>query len=220
MSLQDRWLGNLPSVGAIGRLDLENHLLSGARVVLSNGLEMDAFQQGTEERKKTTSQGTSLAVTVVVAGRNTPCLREIIRHGRVFAPRVNAPSSNYPIISPYQFLNPIDDCANYLNEDRAPSGATLFENPDAVFSELTPEITGAVVGGPMAFSTHVVGAGTAAVMVSQGRTGWGVKFLYLFFSRNGVLGVRRIRHTRNFYGVKLGREPDSRRIKPGQGWLG
>ena len=122
MSLQDRWLGNLPSVGAIGRLDLENHLLSGARVVLSNGLEMDAFQQGTEERKKTTSQGTSLAVTVVVAGRNTPCLREIIRHGRVFAPRVNETRSDYPMISSYLLLRPNEDWVGYLNEERAPVG--------------------------------------------------------------------------------------------------
>ena len=179
MLAPDRWVEDRPSVGTVERLELENHLLSGARVVLSDGLETAVVQQGTEARRKTTSRGSPLTVSVV-SGRNTPWVREITHHGRAFAPRVDEPRADHPIISSNLLLDPTEDMAIYLNEDRPPKGATLFGNPDAVFGELSSVSADAGVGGPAAFSTHLVGEGTAAAMVSQGRTGWGLSFFTSF----------------------------------------
>ena len=135
MLAPDRRVGNLPSVRTVERRELGNHILSGARVVLSNGLATAVVQQGTAERRKTTSQGTSLTASVV-SGRNTHWVREITHHGRAFSPRVDEPRSDYPIIPPYLLLDPNGDWAIYLNDDRAPKGATFCGNPDAVFGEL------------------------------------------------------------------------------------
>ena len=175
----DRRVGNLSSVGTVARRELKYRLLGGSRVVVSNGLETAAVQQGNEEHRETTAQGTSLTVSVA-AGWNTPWLREIIHHGRVFAPRVDDPRSDYPVISAYLLLEPNEDWAKYLDEDKAPPGSSFYEDPEVIPNEIATDSGNTGVGGPAALVAHMVGAGSAAAVVSRGGSRWGLKFLYLF----------------------------------------
>ena len=116
----------------------------------------------------------------MVAGRNTPWLREIIHHERIFVPRVDDQRSDYPIISAYLLLEPNEDWPNYLKEDQAPPGTSLYEDPEIIPKDIATGSDNTGIGGPAALVTHLVGAGTAAAVVSHGGAGWGLKFLYLF----------------------------------------
>ena len=68
----------------------------------------------------------------------------------------------------------------YLNEDKSPPVSSWFEDPEIIVKEVATASANTVVGGPAALVAHLIGAGSAAVLVSQGESGWGLKILYLF----------------------------------------